>query len=203
MTIPPMPDRLVSRFSLEFDNLLPASREDEAELAAFRQRLSAMTLIDSQASFNRFCRQACVLWADAVSTDEGPAGVRFSDLARDLDAGGDHVIPTSWGGVVIRVHEHPRVEKYLVVRRGGYLALETHRQKTEELRIEDGSGLLLTGRAGGDVLSVLLLEPGMSFTFHPGEVHCLIGTDNLLVFEQSSDPEGMDQDLVFIYTPEA
>ena len=32
--------------------------------------------------------------------------------------------------------------------------------------------------------------------------HCLIGTENLLVFERSIDPKGMDQDLVFIYEPD-
>jgi hypothetical protein len=33
--------------------------------------------------------------------------------------------------------------------------------------------------------------------------HCLIGTENLLVFERSTDPKGMDQDLVFIYEPDS
>jgi hypothetical protein len=32
--------------------------------------------------------------------------------------------------------------------------------------------------------------------------HCLIGTENLIVFEISIDPKGMDQDLVFIYEPD-
>jgi hypothetical protein len=31
--------------------------------------------------------------------------------------------------------------------------------------------------------------------------HCLIGTEDLLVFERSVDPKGMDKDLVFIYEP--
>jgi PHD/YefM family antitoxin component YafN of YafNO toxin-antitoxin module len=31
--------------------------------------------------------------------------------------------------------------------------------------------------------------------------HCLIGTENLFVFEMSVDPNGMDQDLVCIYEP--
>lgn len=35
----------------------------------------------------------------------------------------------------------------------------------------------------------------------PGMEHCLIGTENLLVFERSIDPKGMDQDLIFIYEP--
>jgi hypothetical protein len=46
------------------------------------------------------------------------------------------------------------------------------------------------------------LGPGAEFHFEPGTEHCLIGTENLLVFERSVDPKGMDQDLVFIYEPE-
>jgi hypothetical protein len=33
--------------------------------------------------------------------------------------------------------------------------------------------------------------------------HCIIGTENLLVFERSVDPKDMDQDLVLIYEPDA
>ena len=33
--------------------------------------------------------------------------------------------------------------------------------------------------------------------------HCIIGTEDLLVFERSVDPKGMDQDLIFIYEPDA
>jgi hypothetical protein len=29
--------------------------------------------------------------------------------------------------------------------------------------------------------------------------HCIIGAEDLLVFERSVDPKGMDQDLIFIY----
>lgn len=46
------------------------------------------------------------------------------------------------------------------------------------------------------------LAPGARFHFEPGMEHCLIGTEDLLVFERSTDPKGMDQDLVFIYEPE-
>ena len=44
---------------------------------------------------------------------------------------------------------------------------------------------------------------GDQFHFEPGMEHCIIGTENLLVFERSVDPKGMDQDLVFIYEPDA
>ena len=60
----------------------------------------------------------------------------------------------------------------------------------------------MRGEKGGSELQVLLLKPGLRFHFDPGEVHCLIGLQNLLVFESSSDPLGMDQDLCFIYLPD-
>jgi hypothetical protein len=33
--------------------------------------------------------------------------------------------------------------------------------------------------------------------------HCIIAAEDLLVFERSVDPKGMDQDLIFIYEPDA
>ena len=113
------------------------------------------------------------------------------------------VIKTPWGGVVIELHEHPRVEKYLVIRKGGYLALETHEQKDERLEVKEGAGLILSRRAADQPLRVEALAPGDQFHFEPGMEHCIIGTENLLVFERSVDPKGMDQDLVFIYEPDA
>jgi hypothetical protein len=46
------------------------------------------------------------------------------------------------------------------------------------------------------------LGKGSKFHFKPGVEHCLIGTEDLLVFERSVDPKGMDQDLIFIYEPD-
>ena len=50
---------------------------------------------------------------------------------------------------------------------------------------------------------VEVLTAGKRLHFEPGMEHCIIGTENLLVFERSTDPKGMDQDLIFIYLPEA
>ena len=99
-------------------------------------------------------------------------------------------------------HEHPNVEKFLVIRQGGYLALEMHEQKDEQLEVREGSGLILSRRVAGQPLRVEPVAPGDRFHFEPGMEHCLIGTENLLVFERSIDPKGMDQDLVFIYEPD-
>ena len=113
------------------------------------------------------------------------------------------MIQTGWGGVVITRHEHPRVEKYLVVRRGGYLALETHEQKDERLEVKEGAGLILWRPPNEASLTVEVVRPTAQFHFEPGMEHCLIGTEDLLVFERSIDPKGMDQDLIFIYEPDA
>ena len=47
-----------------------------------------------------------------------------------------------------------------------------------------------------------LLRRRGKYHLAPGQEHCLIGTEDLLVFERSIDPKGMDQDLIFIYEPD-
>ena len=104
---------------------------------------------------------------------------------------------------MITLHEHPRVEKYLVVRQGGYLALEMHEQKDEQLEVREGAGLILGVRLTSARSQSRRSRRAQQFHFEPGIEHCLIGTENLLVFERSIDPKGMDQDLIFIYEPDA
>ena len=164
------------------------------------ERLGAWRQIDSRETFNDYCRQVCRAWRDLHGEAEQPA--QFTELLARVDRGGEEIIPTAWGGVVVTRHEHPLVEKYLVVRRGGYLALEKHEQKDERLTVEAGVGLLLSRQSADEPLAVRALAPGDKFHFAPGQEHCLIGTDDLLVFERSTDPKGMDQDLVFIYEPD-
>jgi mannose-6-phosphate isomerase-like protein (cupin superfamily) len=134
----------------------------------------------------------------------GPIGTTalFPELLDRITRNGDGIIHTPWGGIVIVLHDHPRVEKYLVVREGGNLALEMHEQKDEHLEVQEGAGLILYRSAAGQPLKVEALAPGNRFHFKPGMEHCLIGTENLLVFEKSVDPKGMDKDLVFIYEPD-
>jgi D-lyxose ketol-isomerase len=104
--------------------------------------------------------------------------------------------------VVVTLHEHPQVEKFLVIREGGYLGLEMHEQKDERLEVKEGAGLILWRRPKERALTVEVLRPGGKFHLKPGMEHCLIATEKLLVFERSIDPKGMDQDLIFIYEPE-
>jgi hypothetical protein len=170
--------------------------------ASFANRLSAQSRLDSREAFNRFCRSACELWKEYFG--EAPAGTSalFSELLLRIDRREEGTIHTPWGGVVIVLHEHPRVEKYLVVRQKGYLALEKHEQKDEHLEVKEGAGLILWRSGADQPLTVEALAAGDKFHFEPGMEHCLIGTEDILVFERGVDPKGMDQDLLFIFEPD-
>jgi mannose-6-phosphate isomerase-like protein (cupin superfamily) len=183
-------------FELNHDKLAADPRFAEIGTA-----LSALSPIDSDETFNRYCREACRLWRENFRKPFGETSARFGELLEQIERRSQSVIKTGWGGVVITLHEHPRVEKFLVVREGGYLALEMHEEKDERLEVREGAGLILWRRPNDKSLTVEILKPGAEFHLTPGLEHCLIGTENLLVFERSIDPKGMDQDLIFIYEP--
>jgi hypothetical protein len=179
--------------SFALDHARLATDPRFAELA---RGLSPLSPINSAESFNHYCREACSLWKEEFHERIGETE-QFAGLLKQLS------IRTSWGGVVITVHEHPQVEKYLVVRQGGYLALEMHEQKDENLEVREGAGVILWRPPNERALRVELLRPHGQFHFPPGIEHCIIGTEDLLVFERSIDAKGMDQDLIFIYEPDA
>jgi mannose-6-phosphate isomerase-like protein (cupin superfamily) len=185
-----------ANFALNHDRLLADPR-----FAAIAGELQKYPSIDSRAAFNRYCRDACRLWREQFPTPLGETSALFGELLDRIEQRAAGTIPTSWGGVVVTLHEHPRVEKYLVIRQGGYLALEKHAEKDEHLEVWEGAGLLLSRQADGQPLAAEALKPGDRFHFEPGMEHCLLGTENLLVFERSTDPKGMDQDLIFLYEP--
>ena len=187
------------RASFDLDHTKLAA---DPPFAGIAQELSALSPINSRESFNRYCREACRLWNDAFRDGIGETE-QFAKLLHQIEHTNDGVIRTGWGGVVVTLHEHPRVEKYLVVRKGGYLALEMHEQKDERLEIREGAGLVLWRPPNERSLTVEMMRPGAEFHLQPGIEHCLIGTEDLLVFERSVDPKGMDQDLIFIYEPDA
>jgi hypothetical protein len=186
------------RASFDVDHSNLASDSRFAEIA---KGLSTLTPIDSADSFNRYCREACRLWQEQFRRDLGSTE-QFKNWMRRIDNSDTDVIRTGWGGVVITRHEPPLVEKYLVVRKGGYLALEMHEQKDERLEMREGGGLILWRPPREEALSVNIVRPYDRFHFEPGSEHCLIGTQDLLIFERSTDPKGMDQDLIFIFEPD-
>jgi len=77
-----------------------------------------------------------------------------------------------------------------------------HESKDERLEIREGAGLILWRPPNERSLTVEVLLPGAAFHFQPGMEHCIIGSEDLVVFERSVDPKGMDQDLIFIYEPD-
>lgn len=163
--------------------------------------LDASSPIDSEETFNDYCREACRVWAGHFRNPVGETSHRFTDLLERVERRSQSVIKTEWGGVVITLHEHPRVEKFLMIRKDRYLALEMHEEKDERLEVIEGAGLILWRRSNEPSLTAEVLKLGAEFHLAPGIEHCLIGTENLLVFERSIDPKGMDKDLIFIYEP--
>jgi hypothetical protein len=176
---------------------------EDSRFEAMARELGKQSRIDSRESFNDYCRKACGIWSEQFAQGIGRTSTKFVELLQRVDRDGEEVIQTPWGGVVITAHQHPRVEKYLVIRKGGYLALETHEEKDERLEVQEGAGLILSRRGADQPLTVQAPAPGDRFHFQPGMEHCIIGTENLLVFERSIDPKGMDKDLVFIYEPDS
>jgi hypothetical protein len=185
--------------SFQLDHEKLANDPRFAEIGA---ALAALSPIDSEETFNHYCREACRVWTSHFRKRVGETSPRFEDLLEKIECRGEGVIKTDWGGVVVTLHEHPRVEKFLVIHEGGYLALEMHEQKDERLEVKEGAGLILWRRLKEKTLAVAALAPGDKFHFKPQHEHCLIGTEKLLVFERSIDPKGMDQDLIFIYEPD-
>jgi hypothetical protein len=173
------------------------------DFASFANSLNSQSQIDSRKSFNHYCRRACQIWHEHFGGAPAGTSALFSELLHRIDRREERTIQTPWGGVVIVLHEHPRVEKYLVVRQNGYLALEKHEEKDEHLEVKEGAGLILWRGAANQPLTVEALASGDRFHFEPGMEHCLIGTEDLLVFERGVDPKGMDQDLIFIFEPDA
>ncbi len=112
------------------------------------------------------------------------------------------MIPTSWGGVRVLSYEHPEVEKFLVVDQGRFLAFEKHAEKVETLFGEEGLGVLVYRCELTAQLRAEFIEPGWTRTLQPGQEHTIIALSNLLVRERSTDPCGMDKDLIFIFSPD-
>jgi len=175
---------------------------NDPRFAEIGAALDAFSPIDSEETFNSYCREACRLWASHFRKRVGETSARFAELLEKIERRGEGVIKTDWGGVVVTLHEPPRVEKFLVIREGDYLALEMHEQKDERLEVKEGAGLILWRRPKERTLTAEPLRSGSKFHFKPSVEHCLIGTEKLLVFERSVDPKGMDQDLIFIYEPD-
>ena len=102
--------------------------------------LDEFSPIDSDETFNLYCRQAREVWTGHFRKPVGEISHRFTDLLERVERRSQSVIKTDWGGVVITLHEPPRVEKFLVIRKGGYLALEMHEDVPDLATVVVGVG---------------------------------------------------------------
>lgn len=152
-------------------------------------------LFPDRASYLSYCSETAANFSQELETP------LFKKHREIIAGGGSSVIPTGWGGVHVLSYQHPEVEKFLVVDQGRFLAFEKHAEKTETLFGEEGVGVLVYRCELTTQLRSELIEPGWTRTLRPGQEHTIIALSNLVVRERSTDPLGMDQDLIFIFTP--
>lgn len=107
--------------------------------------------------------------------------------------------PTPWGGVYNVKQQGNWMEKYLLITAGGYLPLEKHHQKDETINVIEGQGLLLyRSESDSSYLALTLLKAGDCFHFPVEYEHCILGGNDLLVYETSDDPAGAD-DIIILF----
>jgi len=157
------------------------------------------TVFDSEISFNVFCKKVIQVWNKHVH--EISSSAKFDYYRHQILSENEKTIATSWGGVVLDEVIVPRIKKFLVVDKSKYLSLEIHEEKEEKITIVSGVGLLLRKKLKKGELEAILLQTGDEVEFAPLIEHCVIGLENLLIYENSLDHKGMDQDLIFIYQP--
>jgi len=153
----------------------------------------------SAQKYRAYCNGLASAYRDLKAS--APATPTFGKHLAAIAAGDEMVIKTDWGGVDIVSYHHPQVEKFLVVESGKFLAFEKHDEKVETLIGEEGLGVLVYRPDGGGDLKAEFIQPGWTRTLQPGQEHTIIALSNLLVRERSTDPKGMDKDLIFIYMP--
>lgn len=153
----------------------------------------------NQEAYRAYCHGVVAAYR-ATNTTE-PLTPTFGSHLNAIHQGGEMVIKTGWGGVDIRNHTHPKVEKFLVVQAGQFLAFEKHDEKIETLYGEEGLGILVYRPQESTSLKAEFIKPGWSITLSPGQEHTIIALSDLLVLESSIDPKGMDQDLIFLFMP--
>jgi hypothetical protein len=64
--------------------------------AAIADELSAQSRIESRASFNRYCQEACRHWNGHFGDGVGKTSAHFTALLSKVDEGGRDVIKTPW-----------------------------------------------------------------------------------------------------------
>lgn len=92
------------------------------------------------------------------------------------------VVPKPWGEEIWWAHEDRYAGKVLVVRRGHILSLQKHEIKVETLYLQSGRAIFhMNGRD-------FEMEPGLSVTVRPGDIHRIEALEDS-VFLEVSTPE--------------
>jgi len=160
---------------------------------------SQMRPFGSEQEYRTFCDSV----ASIVHTM--PEAPLFKKLLGDIDARPNDpmAIQTPWGGVLVtRLEDNNTVvQKNLVVKSGKYLAYEKHDEKVEELSWKEGLGVLIYRPEDETELRTAIIQQGFAIKLRPGQEHAIIAISDLVVWEESLDPKGMDQDLIFLYQP--
>src|ERR1700686_5704933 len=97
-------------FELNHETLAATPRFAEIATA-----LSDLSPIDSDETFNRYCREACRLWRENFRNPVGETSPRFGELLEQIERRSQTGIKTDRRGVVLRGYEHPRGAKFLVI----------------------------------------------------------------------------------------
>ncbi len=154
----------------------------------------------TELGYRNYCSRACALFSERFGTTT-PSPEFTAERSQVHGKQEQLLFATTWGGVRVTLYDEKtkKVEKFLIVDSGSFLAYEKHDEKLETLYHRSGTGILVYTEDGDSTLRAVPVEPGFTITLNPGQKHCLISLDNLLVFESGTDPKGMDKDLVFIY----
>lgn len=154
----------------------------------------------TELGYRDYCTKAYALYKGRFGTH--PPSAEFTAERAAVAGKADPLLfATPWGGVHVTLNDEDthQVEKFLIVDSGSFLAYEKHEKKLETLYHRAGTGILVYRAEGEITLRAAPVELGFTITLKPGQEHCLISLDNLLVFESGTDPKGMDKDLIFIY----
>ena len=104
----------MSDYTIDYDAV------QDPELRVVAAALRGFPTLDSETTFNTVCHTAVETWE--ASGTSPLSYTEFATVRENIRQKHGQIIQTGWGGVDIRVHEHPHVEKYLAVDRGTWLA---------------------------------------------------------------------------------
>ena len=156
--------------------------------------------ISEAPQFRKVCAGLIDLWADSKVAEFSFASEQFKYFMNQIEVGGDNVVRTPCGGLVIKAREDPYVARHLLVRGAKFMDFERHSLKEEHITVREGCGFVLHRQGNMPSVRVVPLEPGVSIDFAPGEEHCVAAFSDLLIFEESKDYKGMDQDIQIIFS---